>query len=336
MKPLVSIIIPVYNSAKYISRAIRSAISQTHENIEILVVDDGSTDKTPEIVTVFEDNRIRLVCQEHKGQGAARNNGIRISQGQYLTFLDSDDLYMPDKIEKEVDFLEQNRDYHAVYCNALHFFSGKPDRLFRKRYECPSGDVFRRLLGSSFINPNTIMFRQWVIRDGFMFREDRGRYWTEEWDLFLRISRARYKFGYLNADLVIVEVRDDSNTTWDVQWLMKRNALEILESLFSQMSEEEKQLVRADKILRRQKMKLAIACLVSRDDRALSEALPQVMPEPFAWLVGAMARVMPFSIARNAIIRTWKIRQYRSFHPVSDISAIAAKTLLSQPIGVRK
>ncbi|PJA94745.1 hypothetical protein CO130_02855, partial [Candidatus Jorgensenbacteria bacterium CG_4_9_14_3_um_filter_38_10] len=88
--PLVSIIIPAYNAEKYIQRALESALAQTYKDIEIIVIDDGSTDKTAEIIKTYQDPRIIYFFQKNQGQGPARNNGIKKSQGEYITFLDAD------------------------------------------------------------------------------------------------------------------------------------------------------------------------------------------------------------------------------------------------------
>jgi len=311
MKPLVSVIIPAYNSARYISRAISSAIAQTYKDIEILVVDDGSTDRTADIVRSFGDPRIKYFYQENRGQGAARNNGIRISKGEYVTFLDSDDFYLPEKIDKQVNFLETNPEHQAVYCNALHFYSERSNKLFKLKGTCPSGDIFRDLLQAGIINLNTFMAHRHIFKAGLMFREGRHGRYAEEWDLYLRIARAGFKFGYLDEDLVIVEVREGSNTTWDIQPIMKENVVKMLESLFSEMNESEKALHRADKVLKQQKTKLAIAYLVNKDKQAFGRIVPSLVPKTCAWLLKIAIHVIPADLLRSMLISAWKIRQRR-------------------------
>ncbi len=97
--PQVSVIIPTYNRARYIARAVESVLSQTYRDFEIIVVDDGSSDNTPQVLERYAD-RIRYVFQENAGPGAARNLGIRVSTGEYLAFLDSDDMWMPSFLAK--------------------------------------------------------------------------------------------------------------------------------------------------------------------------------------------------------------------------------------------
>jgi len=116
--PLVSIIIPVYNHEASISRAIDSALAQTLADVEVIVIDDGSTDGTPEALRRYE-GRITLIRQENQGVSAARNVGIRAARGKYLCFLDSDDTFMPEKAETQSAFMEDHPDVAVTYCGWL-------------------------------------------------------------------------------------------------------------------------------------------------------------------------------------------------------------------------
>jgi glycosyltransferase involved in cell wall biosynthesis len=104
----VSVIIPVYQVEKYIEATVKSVLSQTYKDFELLIIDDGSPDKSIEICQQFSDPRIRIIHQENRGVAAARNHGIREAQGEYLAFLDADDLWMPEKLAKHVEHLDNN------------------------------------------------------------------------------------------------------------------------------------------------------------------------------------------------------------------------------------
>jgi glycosyltransferase involved in cell wall biosynthesis len=104
----VSIIIPVYKAEKYIAATVQSALDQTYKNFEILIIDDGSPDRSIEICQQFADPRIRIIRQENRGLPGARNTGIRHAKGEYLTLLDADDLWLPEKIEKHVKHLDNS------------------------------------------------------------------------------------------------------------------------------------------------------------------------------------------------------------------------------------
>ena len=123
-KPLVSIIIPIYNSAQFLAETIASAMNQTWPNKEIILVDDGSTDESSLIAQSYACNWIRVFHQTNKGASAARNYGIRKAIGEYIQFLDADDLLSTNKIEEQVKLLLENPDKIAV-CSTVHFFDGK-------------------------------------------------------------------------------------------------------------------------------------------------------------------------------------------------------------------
>lgn len=120
---LVSIIIPVYNTEEYIAQAIQTAIDQTWPNTEIIVVNDGSTDRSLAIVQSFKNFAITVISKSNAGAAAARNTGLKQAKGQYIQFLDADDLLSPDKISSQMEVLNGSDDYLAV-CNTIHFKDG--------------------------------------------------------------------------------------------------------------------------------------------------------------------------------------------------------------------
>lgn len=116
-KDLVSIIIPVHNSSKYLKKTIDSIEKQTYQNYEAIFIDDCSTDDSVKIIEKYKDKRIKIIrFLEHQGVSKARNAGIKIAKGRYLTFLDSDDIWLEDKLEKQIDFIKKNN-YAFIYCD---------------------------------------------------------------------------------------------------------------------------------------------------------------------------------------------------------------------------
>lgn len=108
----VSVVMPVYNREKYVAEAVRSILNQSFHGFEFIIVDDGSTDSTPEILQSFKDKRIKLIFnKKNKGNYAARNEGMQIARGKYICVMDSDDIAMPHRIERQFDFMEQNAKY---------------------------------------------------------------------------------------------------------------------------------------------------------------------------------------------------------------------------------
>jgi glycosyltransferase involved in cell wall biosynthesis len=124
-QPLVSIIIPVYNAEKYLSESIASALNQTWPNKEIIIVDNGSTDQSLKVAKDFATDIVSIFSCKNKGASAARNYGLRLAKGDYIQFLDADDLLGHDKIEKQVRALNNDLNSIAV-CSTTHFFDGEP------------------------------------------------------------------------------------------------------------------------------------------------------------------------------------------------------------------
>jgi glycosyltransferase involved in cell wall biosynthesis len=310
-RALVSIILPAYNAEHFVGRALRSALEQTHRDLEIIVVDDGSIDGTATVIRGYRDPRIRYLYQPNRGQGPARNNGLRLSTGTYITFLDADDFYLATKVERQVALLEAHPEFGAAFCNAVHFYTGSPDRLFSRPARVTSGDIFPSLLRSSLVNPNTLMVRANVLKPNYFFCEE--RYYPEEWDLCLRLSRAGVQFGYADEDLVVVEIRENSNTTMEIQWILKKNAVGMLERLFAGMTDADRARFRADQVLRRSRAKLAAAYLVAGNKPAFRQIVSQTLPGSVAPIIGAAVSLVPTGIVRRAAVRLWRWRTFRSF-----------------------
>jgi glycosyltransferase involved in cell wall biosynthesis len=133
MIPGVSVIIPLYNKSHCISRTLNSVLAQTYQNIEIIVVDDGSTDSSPEIVKTFKDPRIILIIQENKGPGAARNAGLRRATGKYIVFLDADDEWAPNFLQEGVDFLNSHKDVSTI--SSGYYDTSRGDRGISKFWD---------------------------------------------------------------------------------------------------------------------------------------------------------------------------------------------------------
>lgn len=311
-RPLVTIITPAYNAEPFIRRSIDSALSQSYTNIELVIVDDGSTDKTAEVIKSYKDKRVRYLHQNNQGQGAARNYGIKESRGELITFLDADDEYLADKIKAQAEYLFANNCYQAVYCNALHFFTDEPEYFFKKDRDHPSGDIFPALLEGSLINPNTIMFRREVL-ERFCFEEGvHGRY-SEEWVLYLKVARAGLRFAHIDQDLVIVEIRRDSNTQWDTQWIIKKNTLDMFDEVFKTMTIDEKKHYQIENIIKSNKIKLAVAYLIARKKSEALDILSGVIPNLQLALLKIALIFIPSGLLSNYLINTWKKRQQGSF-----------------------
>lgn len=121
--------VPTYNRGQFIRECIDSVLSQDEEGVEVIVVDDGSTDNTCEVVSSYCSNKVKYYWQEHKGIPFARNQCLRLASGKYLAFIDSDDLWKPNKLAKQLEFLEKNTDCMVVFSKYTNFFSENVEKM---------------------------------------------------------------------------------------------------------------------------------------------------------------------------------------------------------------
>lgn len=136
--PLISVVIPAYNAEKYIHNAINSVLNQSYPNIEIIVVNDGSQDHTESTVTQYTNSKIRIISQSNGGMSNARNTGVRAATGEFIAFLDADDYWMPEKIQKQFRLLQQNPD--LGFCSTQTRVE-TPEGEFVNEWLCPSIQV---------------------------------------------------------------------------------------------------------------------------------------------------------------------------------------------------
>jgi len=207
---LISIIIPMFNAENTIGEAIRSVKAQTYQNWELLVIDDCSTDKSRDVLREFilQDRRIRLIESEHNFGGPARprNIGIRNACGKYLAFLDSDDLWLPNKLKREVDFLENNPGYFLVHSKCLLKKNGKISGVSPKTKKAGSGNVFNQLyLELNSIACLTVMMVNEKGSGQFLFPEDEKFISVEDYVLWLSIAR-KHRIGFINEPLAIYKL----------------------------------------------------------------------------------------------------------------------------------
>lgn len=186
-KPLVSVVVPTFNRAASIDRALNSVITQTYDNWELIVVDDGSQDQTPSILSKYSENpRITLLRQENRGQSAARNVGVSYAKGKYLAFLDSDDEWLPTKLSQQILIAEQNDDYGVFYCDEIWVDNNSGLELPQPDITRHSGKIAKDLITSNFVSFTSSLVRKDLFDDCGGFDESmRG---GEDYDLWLRLS----------------------------------------------------------------------------------------------------------------------------------------------------
>lgn len=197
---LVSIMMPAYNAEIYIGEAINSVLSQSYPYWELIVVDDGSTDATAKIVETFEDPRIKLFRQLNGGESSARNTALQNMHGEFVAFLDSDDIYLPEHLMSATAFLNNNTNFNAVYTDGYYCDSSKRLlKTFTSRRRGPfQGDVFAEAVrGSDLFGPpvSVVLQRKLIVDNNLQFDEEItiGPDWV-----FLMQYAANSQFGYLD------------------------------------------------------------------------------------------------------------------------------------------
>lgn len=223
LKVKVAVILPTFNRAHLIANAITSVLAQTFTDYNLIVVDDGSTDNTAEIIRGLSDPHLRYIRQENLGPGPARNRGVLESDSQYVSFLDSDDLWSTEKLASCVEFLDAHAEVNAVFHDLEWRGEGQVQASFVRGHSpamrewlrgghYPEGrvmsqrDFYLMLLREVPVKPTALMIRKsaFVRYGGFNAWPS-----AEDWDLLLRFSRS-YDIGYIDSALGVIRLSDDS------------------------------------------------------------------------------------------------------------------------------
>ena len=209
--PLVSVVIPTYNRVHTLPRSIDSVLNQTYENLELIIMDDGSVDGTEEYIRGIEDSRIRYKRSDiNQGPSAARNRGAELAQGEYLAFQDSDDEWMPDKLEKQMKLMLEDEDISLAY-SEFGIYIGEKFAVYVPTREVPyeekHGNIFAHLLLYPLIGTPTIVVKtkEFLAEGGF--NETLKAY--EDYEFTLRFAR-EHKVGFIGEELLKVNSSPDS------------------------------------------------------------------------------------------------------------------------------
>ncbi len=236
-KPDFSVVISAYNKGKFIAKAIQSVLSQTCPDFELIVVDDGSTDNTKEIINSFSDERIKYYYQHNSGLPACtRNKGMSLSRGKYLALLDGDDFWYKDKLEKCIKVLDENKDTALVCHNEAVIYR---DKILRRTSNGPYvDDMYSRLLfKGNCLHPSAVTLRRSVFfEDGLRFSEEKNLFAIEDYEYWLQLSR-RYRFYFMDDVLGCYRVDEEGIFLQNIEETTLR-LLNLLRYHFSQIPRE--------------------------------------------------------------------------------------------------
>ncbi len=293
--PTVSVVIPTYNRANLVSQAIESALAQTHPPHEVIVVDDGSTDDTVTVGAKYGPV-VRYLRQTNSGPSVARNLGVDAATGDWIALLDSDDLWLPTKLEKQLRLLRQFPDAAACYCDFQYVdLEGRLLEEHSGFREPRSRDAtFCQLLDGCPIPTPTLVIRRDCLAGGLRFEPD-IRY-GQDWDLFARLAD-RYSFIAVPEPLVLIR-KHASNITNGVPDELTRDVLKVIDRVFT-LDSAKPYKRRKSQAIAQYATSAAVGCLRQRDcGRARGWAMKALWHSPTqitAWkcLIRAILRMPP-------------------------------------------
>lgn len=244
--PLVSIIIPCFNYAHFLPQTLNSVSNQSYQYWECIIVDDGSTDNTREVVPQFiaKDTRFKYIFQENQGLSAARNTGLSHSNGTYIQFLDADDLIESKKLEFQVNFLENNTDYDIVYGRILYFNykSEEPEKInlqddpHMPRFSGSGIELLRVLIENNITAVHALLIRSYVFERVGNF--DTSLKSLEDWDLWWRCAIHGMSFKYLYQENTCALYRIHLTSMSKNKWRMKYMELLLRKRMMNSMNDE--------------------------------------------------------------------------------------------------
>lgn len=210
--PLVSVIVPTYNSSRFVVSAVESVLSQLYRPIEIIVVDDGSTDETAKLLEPFFD-RIRYIFKPNGGTSQARNRGISEATGELISFLDADDTWLPEKIRRQVDCYMANPSIGLIHCDVLQRNERDGQTVHvRQDRERFSGRCYAEFLWANLVCTSSVMIPRAVLKSVGVFDEFVRGPSTEDMDLWLRIARG-HELGFVKEPLVCYRVHSENGSS---------------------------------------------------------------------------------------------------------------------------
>ena len=227
----VSVIIPTYNRAEFLRLAVNSVINQTFQDFEIIIVDYASNDKTREVISQFDDNRIKYIGREKSGgPSEARNEGIINSHCEYIAFLDDDDEWLPEKLQRQIQILENSpQEIGGIYTGRINV-DGVSGKILSTRLVDKRGDIFHELLSQFTIPTSSVIVRKFCFEKVGLF--DETIFFAEDRDMWVRISM-EFQFECIEEPLIKYRIHQkNANTNLDKVIKGKERMLEKYEQWY--------------------------------------------------------------------------------------------------------
>ena len=242
--PAVTVIIPTFNREQFLKEAVDSVLSQTYDDFELIVVDDGSTDKTKKMLQDY-GQRLTYIFQENRGVSAARNRGIAEAKGELISFLDSDDLWKRDKLSIQTDLMKSQKGVMISFTDEIWIRKGVRVNPMKK-HQKHSGRIYEKCLPLCIISPSSVMIRRELFDTVGLFDETLSV--CEDYDLWLRIS-SRYPVFFIDKKLIVKRGGHPdqlSNRSWGNDRLRITALLKMLKD--NHLDEKQKQIIEQELI----------------------------------------------------------------------------------------
>jgi len=206
--PLVSVVLPTYNYARFLPESVGSVLSQTYAHYEVIVVDDGSTDNTKDVLNPCMQKIRYIKLEQNKGLPIARNTGIRSARGEYIAFIDADDIWLPEKLQTDIEYFDKQQNAGMVYSKQVNIdeHGGVIDADVKKRL--PSGNIFIQLFSEqNFVISSSVVVRKNVFETTGLFDEQLVN--CQDWDMWLRIA---FYFNVTGINKTLVKYRHNPHS----------------------------------------------------------------------------------------------------------------------------
>lgn len=226
--PIISVVIPAYNAERTVLETVESVQKQTFSDIEIIVIDDGSTDRTVEIIQRIRDERLKICSYKNGGLPVARNRGISHANGEFISFIDADDLWTLDKLELQLAALQQHPEAGVAYSWTSYFIDGQEQSIFPYNPVFSEGNVYDKLLVNNFVaSGSNILARRKAIESVGEFEPTLKS--CEDWDFYIRLA-AKWHFVVVPKHQILY--RQSLNTLTSKVEVMEKEALRVVERAY--------------------------------------------------------------------------------------------------------
>lgn len=228
----ISVVVPVYNGEKTIKETLESVLKQTFTNFELIIINDGSHDKTLEVISSIKDNRLQVYSYPNAGLAASRNRGITRANAEYISFIDADDLWIPDKLESQFNALKTHPEAAVAY-SWTDYIDEHSQFLGKGSHITVNGNIYPHLLLTDILeNGSNPLIRKQAFSEVGNF--DESLHAAEDWDMFLRLA-SRYHFIAVSSPQVLYRISSNSMSANVLQ--QERESLKVIENAFQQAPE---------------------------------------------------------------------------------------------------